>query len=99
MTMTNLPPLTGAQKSKLRGLAQKLPPVARIGKQGLHDALITNVADALDKRCLVKVRFDEFKDQRKEFSRQLAAATNSHLIEVIGHVAVIYRPGPNDPLH
>jgi RNA-binding protein len=41
---------------------------------------------------LVKVKFDEFKEQKKELTPQLAERSGSHLITRVGNVVVLYRP-------
>ena len=40
---------------------------------------------------LVKVKFIDFKEQKKEMAPQLAERTGSHLIMRVGNVAVFYR--------
>jgi RNA-binding protein YhbY len=40
------------------------------------------------------VKFDDFKDQKKELSPQLAEKTGSHLVTRVGNVVVLYRPKP-----
>jgi RNA-binding protein YhbY len=40
------------------------------------------------------VKFDDFKDQKKELAPLLAEKTSSHLIHLVGNVAVLYRPKP-----
>jgi RNA-binding protein len=42
----------------------------------------------------VKVKFSDFKEQKKELAPQLAAKTGSELIMRVGNVAVLYRPKP-----
>jgi RNA-binding protein len=39
----------------------------------------------------VKVKFVDFKDDKKTLSPQLAEKTSSHLIMRVGNVAVLYR--------
>jgi RNA-binding protein len=84
--------LTSAERRKLKGRAQLLEPTVLVGKLGLSPQVVAALDAALQSHELVKVRFDEFKDQRKELARQLAARTQSHLVTLIGHVAVLYRP-------
>ena len=54
--MENLP-LTGAQKSKLRGLGQKLDATLKVGKEGLTPTFITELSRALRGHDLIKLRF------------------------------------------
>jgi RNA-binding protein len=43
---------------------------------------------------LVKVKFDEFKEQKKMLTPQLAEMSHSHLITRVGNVVVLYRLKP-----
>jgi RNA-binding protein len=47
---------------------------------------------------LVKVKFDEFKEQKKELAPQLAEKSGSHLVTRVGNVVVLYRPKPIGPV-
>ncbi|HXG47535.1 MAG TPA: YhbY family RNA-binding protein [Methylomirabilota bacterium] len=88
-------PLSSKQVRKLKALAQRLDATLRIGRQGLSDAFLQSLIRAFDHQELVKVRFDEFKEQRKTLAPALAARSGSHLVTLIGHVAVLYRPHPD----
>jgi RNA-binding protein YhbY len=44
---------------------------------------------------LVKIRLFDLKDKRHEIGEQVARESNSHLVTVIGHVVVLYRPKPD----
>ena len=87
--------LTNAQKSVLKGLAQRLDAALKVGKHGLTEPFLRSVDEALEHRELVKVRFDGFKDQKKELMPQLAERTKSLLIMRVGHVAVLFRRNPD----
>ena len=87
--------LTNPQKRKLKALAQRLEPLLRIGKQGVSDAFVSSLDTALEQRELVKIQFQELKEQRKEIAPRLAEQTRSHLIMQVGHVAVFYRQHPD----
>ena len=84
-------PLPGSVVRKLRSLAQKLEPILSLGKAGATDAFLKSLDEVLGQRELVKIRFAAFKDERKTLAPQLAEKTNSHLIWIVGHVAVYYR--------
>jgi len=83
--------LTSAQRKFLRASAHHLDPVVLIGKQGVTDSLVRSAADALEAHELVKVRFNEFKDDKQELIRDIAFRTNSQLAGMIGHVAILFR--------
>lgn len=86
--------LNGAQKRDLRSRAQLLEPSVRIGNAGLTEAVTLCLNEALAQHELVKLKFTEFKDEKKELSTQLAEETKSVLLQIVGNVAIFYRPRP-----
>ena len=80
---------------KLKALAQRMDATVKLGKHGLTDAFVRGLNEELDRQELVKVRFDEFKDQKKELSPRIAEKTASHLVMRVGNVAVYFRRNPN----
>jgi RNA-binding protein len=87
-----LEPLTGAQRRKLKSLAQRLDATLTLGRAGASEAFVSSLNQELDRHELVKVKFAEFKDARHELAPELAGKTGSHLVWIIGHVAVFFRP-------
>jgi RNA-binding protein len=87
--------LKGSQKKYLRGLAHNLNPSAFVGQKGLTEALIEEIDNALEAAELIKVKFNDFKqkDQKNELIENIVSSTHSHLAGLIGHVAILYRPG------
>jgi len=84
-------PLTQAELRELKGRAQRLEPILKMGKQGLSPAFIKSVDEALNVRELIKIKFVEFKEERKRLGVELAEKTGSTLVTVVGHVAVLFR--------
>jgi RNA-binding protein len=84
-------PLANAQIRALKARAQLLKPTLKIGKEGLTPRFIAALDEELKRHELVKVKFDDFKEQKKELSPQLAERTASHLIMRVGNVAVLWR--------
>lgn len=89
-------PLGNPQIRKLKGLGQRLEPMLKMGKAGLSEGFVKTVDEALTLHELIKVKFDDLKEQKKELSVQLAAGTRSHLVVRVGHVVVLYRQN-SDP--
>ena len=87
--------LTSAQRRKLKAIAQRLDASIKIGKNGLTDGFLKEVDDALKRDELVKVRFVEFKEEKKELAPKIAELTQSHLVTRLGNVAVLYREKPD----
>jgi len=88
-------PITGAQKRLLKAKAQRLEATLKIGKNGLSEGFLKEFNEALDLQELVKVRFVEFKEEKKTLAPKLAELTGSLLVARVGHVAVFYRPHPD----
>jgi RNA-binding protein len=86
--------MKGSAKKYLRSLAHHLKPVVIVGKNGVNAQLIGSVDLALKDHELIKVKFGEFKEAKKEISAEIAQATKSELIGIIGNIAMFYRPHP-----
>ena len=89
-----LEPLTNSQMRKFKAAAQHLEPMLKIGKAGLSEGFIRSVEQALAQHELVKIKFAEFKAEKKELAPQLAEKTASHLVMRVGNVMVLHRPKP-----
>ena len=87
-----LEPLSNSQIRKFKATAQHLEPMLKVGKAGLSDGFIRSVDAALAQHELVKIKFAEFKEQKKELAPQLADKTTSHIIMRVGNVVVLHRP-------
>ncbi|MBW3553934.1 MAG: ribosome assembly RNA-binding protein YhbY [Gemmatimonadetes bacterium] len=91
--------LTSKQRAHLRSLAHRLRPVVHVGTDGISDAVVASVEDALKTRELLKVKvLDgaplEVRDAADSLSSRLADA---HVPQVIGRTIVLYRPFPEEP--
>lgn len=84
-------PLTNAQIRAFKAQAQRLKSMLKLGKDGISPQFLAALDDALKHHELVKVKFDDFKDQKKELSPQLAEKSGSHLVTRVGNVVVLYR--------
>jgi RNA-binding protein len=89
-------PLTKKDIVAKRSEAQALEVTLQVGKNGVTPSTVEELSGQLKRRKLVKVRLlktaTEGGAQDEAQAQQLAAATNSTLIEVRGHTAVFFRP-------
>jgi RNA-binding protein len=85
--------LPGALVRHLKAKAQRLEAILKIGHAGLTPAFIAAVDHELSAHELIKVKLSAQKEQKRELAQQLAAATRSHVVFIIGHVALLYRRG------
>jgi RNA-binding protein len=90
-----LSPLTGSQKTRLRGLGQILASSLKVGQAGVTPPVVAELDRLLTARELVKVRFlGADRDQRAMLAGELAAQTQSCHAGSVGATALFYRPHP-----
>ena len=90
--------LTSKQRAQLRGLANDLDTIVHIGKDGINDNLIKQANDALEARELIKGRVLENSPlSPREGADELAKATRSQVVQVIGTKFVLYRETHSKP--
>ena len=87
--------LSNRELRALKARAQLLKPMLKVGKDGLSPAFIKALDDTLAHHELVKVKFDEFKEQKKELGPKLAEGASANLIMQVGHVVVLFRRKPS----
>ena len=92
MTLSSL---TGAQKTKLRGLGQTMADTAFLGREGVTPAFLLELNRLLDTRELVKVRFSGGQDRhvRAELCTQVETAAPCLCVGSVGHTALFWRAG------
>jgi RNA-binding protein len=83
--------LTNADKRALKARAQKLEPIVKLGHAGLSEAFLASMDAALTTHELVKMKFTDFKEEKKTLAPQIAERTGSTLLMQVGHVAVFFR--------
>jgi RNA-binding protein len=88
-------PLSGAQKTHLRGLGQHLDPALKIGKGGLTPAFFIELQKQLRAHELVKLRFlGAEREERAAFCTQIADEGRCVCVGAVGHTALFYRQNP-----
>lgn len=90
--------LSGKQRRYLRGQGNPIKPTVYLGKDGISDALLNSLKEAFNNRELVKVRIEKSCElERKEAGRLLAQAAAAHMVQVLGHTLLLYRPDSDNP--
>ena len=88
--------MKGRERAELRAEAHHLDPTVHVGQHGLSASLITSLEDALRTHELVKVRLGRNADVKaRDAAGELAEATGSEVIQVIGRTATFYRENPD----
>jgi RNA-binding protein len=88
-------PLSGAQKSFLRGVGQKLDARLKLGRGGVTPAFLTELQRLLRAHELVKLRFvGADRDERAALCVQVADEGRCVCVGAVGHTALFYRQHP-----
>ena len=85
--------LTSKQRAQLRGLANTMDTILHIGKDGIGENLVKQADDALEARELIKgkVLENNIEYDARLAAQELAKATRSEVVQVIGNKFVLYR--------
>ena len=85
--------LNKAQLKFLRGQSHQIKPIFQVGKQGLSEAFVTQIDQALEKRELIKFTVLQNSDETpEEVAEAVAAALEAEVVQVIGNIGILYRP-------
>ncbi|MFZ8764393.1 ribosome assembly RNA-binding protein YhbY [Enterococcus diestrammenae] len=89
--------LRGKQKRFLRSQAHHLHPIFQVGKGGLNAEMIKQVAEALEKRELIKVSLLQNTDEvAEEVATVLEQQINCQVVQIIGRVLVVFKPSSQE---
>ena len=91
--------LTSKQRAQLRGLANGIDTILQIGKDGIGDNLVKQADSALEARELIKwkVLENNMEYDARTAAEELAKATRSEVVQVIGTKFVLYRETHSKP--
>ncbi len=89
--------MTSKQRAYLRGLANTIPAILQIGKNGISENLVKQVDDALEARELIKLTVLETSPEETiDIANSLAQSTNSELVQTVGNKITLFRPRKKD---
>ncbi|MDC7245424.1 MAG: YhbY family RNA-binding protein [Sphaerochaetaceae bacterium] len=83
--------MNSSTRNHLRKVAHSLSPIVMVGKNGINEKVTLALDEALASHELVKVRFQDYKDETKELAQQLCDSVKASLVGTVGHVAIIFR--------
>ncbi len=89
--------ITGKQRSYLRSLANSVPAIFQIGKNGIDENVIRQFRETLEARELVKASV--LKNSiytAREACEELAKAVDAEIVSVIGRKFVLYKKSKNN---
>ena len=92
--------LTSKQRSKLRSLANRVEPIAQIGKGGITDNVVNGIYAALEARELVKITvLKNSLEEARDLIGEIAEACNAEPVAAIGSKIILYRRSRKDIDH
>jgi RNA-binding protein len=91
--------LIGSDRRYLRSIAHHLQPVVQIGKTGVTANVLAEIDRALEQHELIKVRFLDFKEEKKVLSQYIAEDSHSEMVGMVGHISLFYRQNPDPERH
>jgi RNA-binding protein len=84
--------MKGKDRRQQRAAGSKLTPLLKIGRPGLTDNILKEIATAFKTADLLKITLVALKGaDRKNFAAELAIATKSELVQVLGSSVLIYK--------
>lgn len=83
--------LTSKQRKILEKAAHDLQPVVIVGGAGVTEGVISMVANSLKAHELLKIKFNEYKDEKVELTQDICSQCNATLVRIIGNVAILYK--------
>ena len=83
--------LTSKQRKYLEKEAHDLQAVVIVGGAGVTDGLISMVNNSLAAHELIKIKFNEYKDEIKELTAELCEKCDATLVRIIGFTAILFR--------
>ncbi len=86
--------LTKEQLRSLKARAQNIKPTIQIGREGLTEGQLERISHELAHHELIKVKFNDYKDQKTELSHEITARTGAQQVDLIGNTLVLYRQSP-----
>ena len=83
--------LTSKQRKYLEKEAHDLQPVVIVGGAGVTEGLIQMADNSLAAHELIKIKFNEYKDEVKELTAPICESCDATLVRIIGFTAILFR--------
>lgn len=89
--------MTSKQRAYLKSKAMTIDPIFQVGKQSVTTELIGAIAEAVEKRELIKLHvLKNCLDDPKEIANVIAERTQSEVVQVIGKKIVLFKQKKKD---
>lgn len=89
--------ITSKQRAYLRSLANGVPSIFQIGKDGISENLIKQLSDALEAREIIKIHvLENCELTPREACDETVKLLGAEPVQVIGSKFIIYRQAKNE---
>lgn len=89
--------MTSKQRSYLKGLAMDIDPIFQLGKSSLTPENTEAIAEALEKRELIKINvLKNCMDDPNELAQIVSERTHSEVVQVVGKKIVLYKQAKDE---
>lgn len=89
--------LSKERQRTLKSQAHNLKPTVFLGSKGLTQAVLQEIDQTLIAHELIKIKLRGFeREDKAEILQQICDAMKAELVQVIGHIATLYRENPED---
>ena len=79
-------------------MGHALKPVVMVGQHGLSESVLAELESTMTKHELLKIKIrSEDKNEKQQMINKIVELSQSHLVQVIGNIVVIYRPFDEEP--
>jgi len=83
--------LNSKQRKSLEKAAHDLQPVVIVGGAGVTEGVVQMVENSLAAHELIKVKFNDFKDEKVELTNEICNQLDATLVRLIGNVAILFK--------
>ncbi|MFZ7130816.1 MAG: YhbY family RNA-binding protein [Eubacteriales bacterium] len=91
--------LSSRQRDFLRKLANDIPDIIHVGKDGITPNLIVQLKDALKSRELVKGKvMQNCPEDIKTIAQDLSISSSSDIVSIIGSKFILYKHNHTNPM-
>jgi len=83
--------LNSKQRKFLEKAAHDIQPVVIVGGAGVTDGVMQMIDNSLAAHELIKIKFNEYKDEKSELTDEICQKCDASLVRIIGNIAIIFR--------
>ena len=83
--------ISSKHKHLLKGLAHSIKPSVIIGKDGLSSGTINSISNILEYKELIKIKFNDFKEQKSTLAKQIENECEAIIIGKVGNIFIFFK--------